>query len=76
MVAFKILGFHEFDGAGFKYDNSLLNCYPKNTIMTGFCSQIQAILFSCKILELDKFEGAHFLNMTIIFSNYSSKIAK
>ena len=41
-----------------KYDNGILKFYPQNTQARHFWSQIQAVSFFHKILQLDKFEGA------------------
>ena len=56
----KILQFHKFEDAYFKYDNSLFKFLPKNTQIRHFWSQIWAFFVLRKILQLDKFEGADF----------------
>ena len=41
--------------------------YPKNIQIRLFWSQIKAFLFSCKVLQLDKFEGPDFKYDNVVF---------
>ena len=79
----KILQLDKFEGADFKYDNSIFKIlaqkYPnkaflvKNTQIRHFWSQIQVFLFFRKILQLDKFEGADFKYDNSIFKILAQK---
>ena len=79
----KILQLDKFEGADFKYDNSIFKIlaqkYPnkaflvKNTQIRHFWSQIQVFLFFRKISQLDKFEGADFKYDNSIFKILAQK---
>ena len=50
----------KFEGTVFKYDNTFLKYYQKNTQITHIWSQIYALLFVFKVWQFVKSEGADF----------------
>ena len=66
----------KFEIADFKYDNSYLKFYPKNTQIGHFWCQIQEISFLHEILQLNKFEGADFKHDNIAFKFQSKNTQK
>ena len=62
----KIFQLDKFEGADFKYDNTVLTWQSKLTQISIFGFKFKYFCFFRKILQLDKFEGADF--------NYSFQI--
>ena len=55
----EVLHLDKFDGADFKYGNSLLIFWPKNSQIRLFWCQIRGMgADGCKNLQLEKFQGA------------------